>query len=175
MAKKIKKKKATAKKSSGKKTASKTVKKRATKKELDRARLAEEEELREEGTLTIIFGTIVSLFFAVFITLSLMDKCGPVGDFIKRILLSVFGTCGYLFPLVILFSVIINIAYKKNINLKIYMIILLYVCIICILDNYFNEYELNGDVQEMISSNVERALNNGIAFENGLYSSGILG
>ena len=175
MAKKIKKKKTAAKKSSSKKTTLKTAKKRATKKELDRARLAEEEELREEGTLTIIFGTIVSLFFAVFITLSLMDKCGPVGDFIKRILLSVFGTCGYLFPLVILFSVIINIAYKKNINLKIYMIILLYVCIICILDNYFNEYELNGDVQEMISSNVERALNNGIAFESGLYSSGILG
>ena len=175
MAKRVKKKKATAKKSSSKKTTLKTAKKRATKKELDRARLAEEEELREEGTLTIIFGTIVSLFFAVFITLSLMDKCGPVGDFIKRILLSVFGTCGYLFPLVILFSVIINITYKKNINLKIYMIIVLYVCIICILDNYFNEYELNADVQDMLSNNIERALNNGIAFENGLYSSGILG
>ena len=175
MAKKVKKKKTTAKKSSSKMTASKTVKKRATKKELERARLAEEEELREEGTLTIIFGTIVSLFFAVFITLSLMDKCGPVGDFIKRILLSVFGTLGYIFPLVIVLSVIINLVFKKNINLKIYMIIVLYVCIICIFDNYLNEYELNADVQSMISSNIERALNNGLVFQNGLYSSGILG
>ena len=123
-----------------------------SKKELDRVQLAEEEEIREESTLTIIFGTIVSLFFAIFITLSLFDKCGPVGDFIKKIILSLFGTLGYVFPLIIIISIIINLVYKKNINIKIYMTLALYVCIICIVDNYLNEYELNGQFGKEIEN-----------------------
>lgn len=167
MAKKAKKKKATQSK--------KTTKKKVSKKEIERVMLAEQEEIREEGTLTIIFATIVSLFFAVFITLSLMDKCGPVGEFIKRIILSFFGTLGYAFPVVIVLSVIVNIVFKKNINIKIYMILTLFICILSILDNYYNEYMINEDVFESISRNIERAMNNGIIFENGLYSGGIIG
>ena len=88
----------------------------------------------EISNITSIIATIIALFFSVFAAMSNNDMCGEIGLMVKNLLLTFFGTYGYFFPLVIFASIFIYIfgRNKRNVNIKDYGLILLYISLICI-------------------------------------------
>ena len=88
----------------------------------------------EISNITSTIATIIALFFSVFAAMSNNDMCGEIGLMVKNLLLTFFGTYGYFFPLVIFASIFIYIfgRNKRNVNIKDYGLILLYISLICI-------------------------------------------
>ncbi len=104
-----KKTKSAASKSAAAKKAAETRRKNAEKK-----RREEENKLRRQKVLSEV-GVWVSIVIGIFLFLSNFGICGVVGDFFKDIMLGLFGTMGYLFP-VVLIIIVALLTYNKKKN-----------------------------------------------------------
>ncbi len=101
--------KSAASKSASAKKAAETRRKNAEKK-----RREEENQLRKKKILSEV-GVWVSIVIGIFLLLSNFGICGVVGNFFKDIMLGLFGTMGYLFP-VVLIIIVALLTYNKKKN-----------------------------------------------------------
>ena len=101
--------KSAASKSASAKKAAETRRKNAEKK-----RREEENKLRKKKVLSEV-GVWVSIVIGIFLLLSNFGVCGVVGNFFKDIMLGLFGTMGYLFPIVLIIIVAL-LTYNKKKN-----------------------------------------------------------
>ena len=101
--------KSAASKSASAKKAAETRRRNAEKK-----RREEENKLRKKKVLSEV-GVWVSIVIGIFLLLSNFGVCGVVGNFFKDIMLGLFGTMGYLFPIVLIIIVAL-LTYNKKKN-----------------------------------------------------------
>lgn len=101
--------KSAASKSASAKKAAETRRRNAEKK-----RREEENKQRRQKVLSEV-GVWVSIVIGIFLLLSNFGICGVVGNFFKDIMLGLFGTMGYLFPIVLIIIVAL-LSYNKKKN-----------------------------------------------------------
>ena len=134
---------------------------------------------KEYSVIVSIVGTVIALFFSVFVAMSNNDMCGEFGTIIKGFVLSFFGTYGYFLPLVIFASIFVTIfgRSRKDINIKNYGLILLYMSIICIriltIKNFVNEDNIFDSISLETFENVEFSLSDE-GFKGGIIGTGIV-
>ena len=80
----------------------------------EKKRREEENKARRQKVLSEV-GVWVSIVIGLFLFLSNFGICGPVGDFFKDIMLGLFGTMGYLFP-ILLIIIVALLSYNKKKN-----------------------------------------------------------
>ena len=104
------------------------------------------------GTLNTV--TIVILVFIIlFMTLSLLGYCGPIGNWLKSCILILFGTLGYFFPIVFLIQVLLRI-FDRAANYKVYALLILYISIIGLVSIWINSELYSLDLVENIKRDI---------------------
>ena len=146
------------------------VKKRVTK-----AEKVSKKELAERNSFIRVIGTIIAIFITVFITLSNFSLCGSIGNVIRSAVLSLFGTMGYFFPIIIGISILISLfnSQRKS-NLKIYSLIFLYISIISLLESFIHDFSLEEDLTNALNGSIIRAKNL-FSFSASNFSGGVVG
>ena len=148
--------------------ATKNRKKRTTTK-----RKVSKAKVKETNAFVKVVGTIIALFFAIFVALSNFSLCGSIGEIVRSIVLSLFGFIGYFSPIVIIISILFNLVYDKKVaSAKTYALILLYIMIICLLDIYII-VERTDLLFDAINETIIKARNY-TSFSDNQFSSGIL-
>ncbi|MCQ2609326.1 MAG: DNA translocase FtsK, partial [Lachnospiraceae bacterium] len=128
----------------------------------------------ESPAKKVIF-VIVSLSIAAFIFLSTMDMCGGVGKFVKTIILSTFGTMGYVFPVVfVCMALFVLFSEKKVSKLKNYSLIVAFTMLISLMHLLINKRQPEKDFIDVFMQYVETA-NIKFTFESMKFSGGIIG
>ena len=146
------------------------VKKRVTK-----AEKVSKKELAERNSFIRVIGTIIAIFITVFVTLSNFSLCGSIGDIIRSAVLSLFGTMGYFFPIVIGISILISLFNSPSkSNLKIYSLIFLYISIISLLESLIHDFALESDLTNALNGSIIRAKNL-FSFSANNFSGGVVG
>lgn len=153
--------------------AKKKVKK--AKKRITRTVKSKENNAVEESSFLKVISVIVAISVALFVALSNFSMCGSIGEIVRNIVLSSFGTLGYLFPILIIVSVLISLFNnQKSANVKIYALIIFYIMIICFLEIRIHDFDIEPDIMSAIDGTIKRAKGLfSIAKEN--FSGGILG
>lgn len=153
-----------------KRTKTKKVKKRET-----RAERVNKKELAERNSFIKVIGTIVAFFITLFIALSNFSLCGSIGNVIRSIFLSVFGTYGYFFPIVIGVSILISLFNDdQKTNLKIYALIFLYIALICLTESLIHDFEIETSISEALDISIKKARNY-FSFTSEGFSGGVVG
>ena len=146
-----------------------------TKKRVTRAEKVSKKELAERRSFYKIIGTIVAIFLSVFIALSNFSLGGHIGNVIRSVVLSLFGTYGYFFPIVMGVSILLslfNVGRKSS--LKIYALIFLYIAIICLTESVKHDFSLESGLPEAIDLSIRNA--RGVfSFADGKFSGGVIG
>ena len=115
---------------------------------------------------------IILIFFILFITFSLLGYCGIIGNYIKIGILSLFGTCGYYVPIIVLIPTILNF-FGKNKIYKVLLIILFFICLIGIVSVLINGDLYSDDLLNNIKNSIN-ASNAWFSFVKTKYGSGII-
>ena len=129
----------------------------------------------ESNSAAKLISTIVLIFIAVFIALSIFSFGGKIGSGIRSIILSFFGTLGYIFPIIIIVAIIISLfCDNKYLNIKLYSLILFYVLIICLLTSIIKDYSESEDLFNTVTDSITIARNQ-FGFDNEQFSGGVVG
>ncbi len=123
---------------------------------------------KKENVFSKIISIIVLVFIAIFLFLSNSGGAGIVGDYIKKIVIALFGNMGMFFP--ILFLVYIAFVVINNTNRKnIISLLLLYICI-----NSIVSLTVNGNIFDMDLTKLLNEQGSIERFEEGEFLSGWL-
>ena len=153
-----------------KKTKTKKVKKRET-----RAERITKKELAERNSFIKVIGTIIAFFITIFIALSNFSLCGSIGNVIRSVILSFFGTYGYFFPIVMGVSILISLFNNdRKTNLKIYALIFLYIALICLTESLIHDFEMESSISEALDISIKKARNY-FSFTSDGFSGGVVG
>lgn len=125
-------------------------------------------------TIENVIWFLLFVSLAIFVFLSNMDYCGPVGDIVKRTILSVFGTVGYYFYMVLIAMGIICLLSTGNALFKNTFILLLYISIISFVSaNIVDIDNQTKDLFLLIKESQDKAIN-ALSLDTNLFSSGII-
>ena len=153
-----------------KKRKTKKVKKRET-----RAERVTKKELAERRSFIRVVGTIIAIFLTIFIALSNFSMCGSIGNVIRSIVLSTFGTYGYFFPIIIGISILISLFNSdRKTNLKIYALIFLFIALICLTESFVHDFEIETSLSDALDMSIKRARNY-FSFTSDGFSGGVIG
>lgn len=153
-----------------KKKTKKRIKKRET-----RAERVNKQELAERSSFIKVIGTIVALFLTIFIALSNFSLCGSIGNIIRSIVLSFFGTYGYFFPIIMGVSILISLFNNdKKTNLKIYALLFLYIAFICLTESLIHDFEIESNISGALDVSIRKARNY-FSFTSDGFSGGVVG
>ena len=153
-----------------KRAKTKKVKKRET-----RAERVSKKELEERNSFIKVIGTIIALFITIFIALSNFSLCGSIGNVIRSIVLSCFGTYGYFFPIVMGVSILISLFNNdRKTNLKIYALLFLYIALICLTESLIHDFEIEPNISEALDISIKKAKNY-FSFASDRFSGGVVG
>ena len=150
-------------------------KKTKIKTRVTKAEKVSKRELAERNSFIRVIGTIIAIFITVFITLSNFSLCGSIGNIIRSAVLSLFGTMGYFFPIVIGISILISLfnSQKKS-NIKIYSLIFLYISLISLIESFIHDFSLENDFTNALNGSIIRAKNL-FSFSASNFSGGVVG
>lgn len=147
--------------------------KRSTKAKVSSRKTAKEEYIDKPVFNAI--SVIITLAIALFIFVSMLGKCGSVGEFIKNALLSGFGTCSYFIPIIFVFTALLNIYRGKSSRIRNYAVIICFISLICILQLVINERPNdNEEMVEIITKYIDIAKSE-YSFQPGHFSGGAIG
>lgn len=130
---------------------------------------------KENATTLRVVGNIIAIFIAIFIAISNFSLGGSIGSIIRSLVLSSFGTFGHLFPIVIVLSVIFNIAKNDNgSNAKIYALLVLYIMVISMLTVILWDYDIqSSEFLDIVNDSIIRAKGS-LSFTKELFSGGAI-
>ena len=132
-------------------------------------------EREETNSLLKVAGTILAIAFAVFIAISNFSLGGAIGSIVRSFVLSLFGTLGYIFPIVIIISIIINLFNdRRKSNIKIYSLLIFYIAIICIVESLVHDFSIEESISGAINDSIIRARNY-FNFTKDTFSGGVIG
>lgn len=146
-----------------------------TKKRVTRAERVSKKELAERRSFYRVIGTIVAIFCAIFVALSNFSLCGNIGNIVRSIVLSLFGTYGYFFPLVMGISILISLFNtERKSSLKIYALLILFISIICLTESLKHDFLVESSIPDAIDQSIKRA--RGVfSFADESFSGGVIG
>lgn len=130
-----------------------------------------------EKELSPIYKTILIIGFvalSLFIALANFDLCGSFGNFIRGIILSCFGTLGYLFPIVTMSALFIKLYCKKFADVKLYALVFFYFGLICLLTVIICQFDLELSLSDTIDKAMKLA-KEPLIFSRDKYTGGLVG
>lgn len=123
-----------------------------------------------------LISVIILVFIAVFIGISVLFGGGGINGTVRNAVMSVFGTFGYLLPVVIIIAITLSLFYEgKTLNVKMYALLILYIMIICIVDYFKTDYSAKDNVIDTINEAIILARENSFSLANGTFSAGAIG
>lgn len=157
--------------------AKKKIVKRKTKKATKVAKSIKETKAEREERLNIkkVISAIVVVFIGIFLYLCLFGLCGTIGEIIKNIVISSFGTFGYAFPLLIVFSLVLFLMNNNfSASAKTYAAIIFYFSIICFFTNMIKgDMTYEEDLTLLIEQDIQLS-KLGISFAKENFSAGLI-
>ena len=149
--------------------------KKKTKKKVTRAEKVSKREIAERNSFIKVVGTIIAFFITIFIALSNFSLCGSIGNVIRSIVLSFFGTFGYFFPITMGVSILITLFNNdRKTNLKIYALIFLYIALICLTESLLHDFEIETSIADALDISIKKARNY-FSFTSDRFSGGVIG
>lgn len=117
---------------------------------------------------------IVFVAIAVFVLLSDMNYCGPAGTIVKNTIVTLFGTIGHYFYLLLFIVAIMSIINNGKSKISKMFLILLFISIISFVSAYIDNIDYNAnDVWQIIQKAKDNAINPNI-FNTETFSAGII-
>ena len=146
-----------------------------SKKRITKAERVSTKELADRKSFYRVIETIVAMFLAIFVFLSNAMLCGGIGEFIRSIVLSLFGTYGYFLPLIMGISILITLFNSDNSpKLKIWALLILFVAIICITESFKHDFSIENSIQNAVDVSIKRA-KSVFSFADEAFSGGLIG
>ena len=146
-----------------------------TKKRVTRAEKVSKRELAERKSFFKVIGTIIAIFLSIFIALSNFSLCGHIGNIIRSIVLSLLGTYGYFFPLIMGISILISLFNsERQSSFKTYALIFLYIAVICLTESIKHDFSIEAGLPDAIDLSIKNA--RGVfSFADEKFSGGVIG
>ena len=117
---------------------------------------------------------IIYIALAVFVLLSDMEFCGPVGLVVKNTLLTLFGTIGHYFYIVLIVLALMSITVKSNSKMPKFFLILFFISIVSFVSAYIDNIDYaNPELMKVLEVTKENVKTfNGFNKDN--FSAGII-
>ena len=117
---------------------------------------------------------IIYIALAVFVLLSDMEFCGPVGLVVKNTLLTLFGTIGHYFYIVLIVLALMSITDKSNSKMPKFFLILFFISIVSFVSAYIDNIDYaNPELMKVLEVTKENVKTfNGFNKDN--FSAGII-
>lgn len=117
---------------------------------------------------------IIYIALAVFVLLSDMEFCGPVGLVVKNTLLTLFGTIGHYFYIVLIVLALMSITVKSNSKMPKFFLILFFISIVSFVSAYIDNIDYaNPELMKVLEVTKENVKTfNGFSKDN--FSAGII-
>ena len=135
---------------------------------------AKKQEKKKVFGIGNVIAFIAFVAMAIFVLLSDMEFCGPVGSQLKNVILSFFGTIGHYFYVLLFVMAIMSLINNGSNKLSKICLILLYVSIISLVSAYIDNIAYDNTDLLMIIQNAKDTVKVSSGFSKETFSAGIV-